>query len=141
MDRQPRLPDHALRTAFIASGGACLALGVLAASLLVLAGADSPIAWPAVTLLGGGQVVALAAAGVAGAGWWRLGRADTRGVLEQTARRFGFLQRVVLVWCIGAAAAWVIHSLDLAIAVLLLAAVAAQLALVLGMLRRGLTPA
>lgn len=135
----PHSAAHSLRTALIASGGAALGLGVVATCLLALAGADSPIAWPAVTLVGGGQLFALLAALSSAVAWWR---SSTTGVatLARVARHLAFLQRAVLVWAVVGAAGWVLYRPELGIAVLLIAAVTAQLALVLGLLHRRMVP-
>lgn len=138
----PRLgdPGSALRVVVLGGGATCLLLAVMASALLYLAGTGSPAAWPVVSLLGAGQLVALLAAG--SAGWVLLAmrrRAVPAAAVAPVARHLQLLQRALLVWCVLATAGWVLARPALAIATLLVAAVTAQIALVLALFRRRLT--
>lgn len=133
-------PGSALRVVVLGGGATCLLLAVIASALLYLAGSGSPVAWPVVSLLGGGQLVALLAAGSAGWGLlalWR--RAVPAATVALVARHLQLLQRALLVWCVLATAGWVLVRPALAMATILLAAVTAQVALVLALFRRRLT--
>ncbi|MEE6274319.1 hypothetical protein [Georgenia wangjunii] len=128
-----------LRDALVACGAACLVLGVFAVGAVLLAGDDAGAAWPAVTLLGSGQLLALVGAGVAAAAL----RAVLRGsgpapALARTHAILGLLARLVLVACVAGATAWVVARPGAALMTLALALVTAQLAAVLAVVRRRL---
>lgn len=136
----PDDPGSALRFVVLGGGATCLLLAVIASALLFLAGAGSPVAWPVVSLLGGGQLVALLAAGRAGWGLLAMRRrAAPAAVIALVARHLQLLQRALLVWCVLATAGWVLARPSLAMATLLVAAVTAQGTLVLAVFRRRLT--
>ena len=50
---------RALRDAVVGCGAACLGLAVVAAAILALSGSDPLLAGPTLTILGGGQLLAL----------------------------------------------------------------------------------
>jgi len=128
---------RALRDAVLGCGAACLGLAVVAGAILALSGSDPVLTPPVVTVLGGGQLLALAGAVVAGLGL----RAALAGrpvgpALTATRDRLRLVGRAVLVWCVGAAAGWTVAAPGVALLVLALAAVTAQLAVVVLLVRR-----
>lgn len=133
---------RALRDAVIGCGAACLGLAVVASAILALSGSDPTLIGPAVTVLGGGQLLALVGAVVGGLGLRAVLAGEPTGpVLTTARRRLRLVTRAVLVWCVAAAAAWTIADPALAVLVLALAAVTAQLAAVVVVLRRRLARA
>lgn len=133
---------RALRDTVIGCGAACLGLAVVASAILALSGSDPTLTGPAVTVLGGGQLLALVGAVVGGLGLRGVLRGGAAGAVLATARRrLRLVARAVLVWCVAAAAAWTIAEPTIALLVLALAAVTAQLAAVVVVLRRRLARA
>ncbi len=146
MDSPPVPPDvsvaraiRALRDTTLGCGAACLGLAVVATAILALGGADPRLSGPAVTILGGGQLLAIAGA-VVGALGLRAVLADRppRPVLAATAHRLHWVFRAVLVWSAASAVAWTAADPSGAVLAIALAAVTAQLAAVVVVLRRRL---
>ncbi|MEE6281996.1 hypothetical protein [Georgenia sunbinii] len=126
---------RALRDTLVGCGVACLGLGVIAMAIVALASPASAVSWPTVTLLGGGQLLALVGAGLSAVALrGSLVGQPTDVLLRTTRRRLGLLARVVVGWCVAAAAAWVIAYPSTAVLSLALAAVTAQLAVALRVL-------
>ncbi len=128
---------RALRDAVLGCGAACLGLAVVAGAILGLSGSDPAVTPAVVTVLGGGQLLAIVGAAVGGLGL----RAVLTGrpvvpALSATHARLRWVVRAVLVWCVGAAAGWTVAEPALALLVLALAAVVAQLAVVVLLVRR-----
>ncbi|MFC4554518.1 hypothetical protein [Georgenia faecalis] len=124
-----------LRDAVVGAGAACLVLGVFAVAVVLLLGADD--AWPAVTLLGGGQVLAIVAAAVAALALRAvLAGAEPTAPLERAWRGLRLTARAVLVLCVLAAVAWVVADPGSAVSTVALALVTAQLTAVLTLLAR-----
>lgn len=123
---------RALRDTVAGCGAACLGLAVVAVAILVLSSSDPTLTAPVVTILGGGQLLAIVGAGVGALGL-RAALADRPlGPALATAReRLRWVTRAVLVWCVGAAVAWTLAQPAIALLNLALAAVTAQLAVVL----------
>lgn len=133
---------RAFRDAMIACGAACLGLAVIASAILVLSGSDPVITAPVVTILGGGQLLALLGAVVCGLGLRGvLAGRSAEGALQTAGGRLRLLAGAVLVWCVGAAAGWTIASPSTVVLILALAAVTAQLIAVLLLARRRLAKA
>lgn len=152
---------RALRDAVVLCGAGCLMLAVVAGGVIALAGPDATLGPTALTILGGGQLIALVGAVVAalglraalagsgtaaeagpaaGAGTEAgLATAPGTGAAVATAgravstvrTRLRWLVRVVLVWCVGTAAGWSLAVPSRVVVTLALAAVAAQLAVLL----------
>ena len=139
MDQQPVPHDvrlartvRVLRDAVVICGAGSLGAAVLAAGMLALSGTDSDLAWPLLTMLGGGQLIALLGAVVAALGLrTALVATDATDAARAVHRRLRGLSRAVLVWSVGTAAGWVLANPSTALLVLALAAVTAQLAVVL----------
>ena len=132
---------RALRDALVGCGIACLGLGAIALAIIALATPTSAMTWPTLTLLGGGQLLALVGAGLSAVGLRAvLVGAPAQPLLDRTRRHLALLARVVLVWCIAAATAWAIAYPSTAVLSLALAAVTAQLAVLLLVLGRRLRP-
>lgn len=130
---------RALRDTLVGCGMACLGLGVVAMAIVALASPTSGITWPTVTILGGGQLLALVGAGVSAVALRAsLVGQPAEGLLATTHRRLALLARVVLVWCVVATTAWVIAYPATAALTLALAAVTAQLSVALLFLGRPL---
>lgn len=132
---------RALRDALIGAGAACLGLAVVASAILALSDSDAVITGPVLTLLGGGQLLALVAAVLCAIGLRGVLTGRPIGLLLVTTRaRLRWVARAVLGWCVGAAAMWVLTEPASALISLALAAVTAQLAVVLVVLGRRLVP-
>lgn len=123
---------------------AVVAAGLVAAGALAVAGDAADGLTPAVTMLGLGQAGGLVAAGVSALG---LRRALATGPLpggceagdaERVARRLGLVARGLFGACALASAAWIVAEPRAAVAVLLGAAVSAQVAVLLLALRTNL---
>lgn len=128
-----------LRDAVIGCGAACLGLAVVAGAILALSDSDPTLTGPTVTILGGGQLLALLGAASGALGLRGALRDEPLGpVLSTTRRRLRWVTRAALGWCVGAAAGWTIADPGSVVLVLALAAVAAQLAVVLRLVRRRL---
>ncbi|GAA4418509.1 hypothetical protein GCM10023169_08170 [Georgenia halophila] len=126
---------RALRTALLVTAGACVALGILGASLVLLSGATDP--WPGLTLLLTGQVVALVAALVSAVGLRRVLRGDERGAVTARVRSaYGVLASVLAALLIAGVTGWVLVRPDAWLAVVACALLTAQLVAVLRYLRR-----
>lgn len=130
---------RALRDAVVGCGAACLGLAVVAAAILALSGSDPLLAGPTLTILGGGQLLALVGAVVAALGLRGalVGR-PLSGVVEATRARLRWVVRATLVWSLGAAVGWALADPARAVLFLALGAVTAQLAVVVLVLRRRL---
>lgn len=139
MDQQPVPHDvrlartvRVLRDAVVICGAGSLGAAVLAAGMLALSGTDSDLSWPLLTILGGGQLIALLGAVLAALGLRTALVADDATDSARTVhRRLRGLSRAVLVWSVGTAAGWTLAQPSSALLVLALAAVTAQLAVVL----------
>jgi len=139
VDQQPVPHDvrlartvRVLRDAVVICGAGSLGAAVLAAGMLALSGTDSDLSWPLLTILGGGQLIALLGAVLAALGLRTALMADDATDSARTAhRRLRGLSRAVLVWSVGTAAGWTLAQPSSALLVLALAAVTAQLAVVL----------
>lgn len=129
----------ALRDTVIGCGAACLGLAVVASAILALSSSAPALTGPTLTILGGGQVLALAGALVGGLGLRGalVGR-PLGPVLSATHSRLHWVVRAVLVWCLGAALGWTLAEPSSGVLALALAAVTAQLAVVVVLLRRRL---
>jgi len=127
-----------LRDVVVACAAACLGLAVIAAALISLTGTDSMATGPVVWLLGGGQVLALAAA-LIGVWGFRAGLHEPADeVVRRISARLAWVQRATLVWCVAAAAIYTLMNPGAGLVALLLGAVSAQLAVLIGLLRRRL---
>src|SRR5699024_513248 len=105
---------------------------VLAVGMLALSGSDADLGWPLLTILGGGQLIALVGAVLAALGLRAaLVGDDATAAARTTHRRLRMLARAVLIWSVGSAAGWALAEPGTALLVLALAAVTAQLAVVL----------
>jgi len=133
---------RALRDAVVGCGAACLGLAVVAAAILALSGSDTTLVGPAVSVLGGGQLLAITGAVVGALGLRAVlaGRPPAR-TLATTSARLRWVQRAVLAWCVVAVAAWTVADPATAVLTLALGVVSAQLAIVLVLVRRRLTQA
>ncbi|WP_127132073.1 hypothetical protein [Georgenia sp. SYP-B2076] len=126
-----------LRTTLAGCVGACLALGVMGLALTALTGADGAVAWPGVSLLGLGQLLALVAAAVAGWGLRRVLAGDApRAVTARVRSALGRVEQALLVLLALGALAWVVARPEATVAILACALVSAQVAAVLHLLRR-----
>lgn len=149
MDSAPVPPDvrlaraiRALRDAVVGCGAACLGLAVVAAAILALTDSDPLLTGPAVTILGGGQLLAIAGAVVGGVGLRAvLTGAPPGRATAATRGRLLRVQRGVLAWCVAATAAWTVAEPSTAVLTLALAVVTAQLAVVVVLVRRRLAGA
>ena len=129
---------------------AVVAAGLVAAGALAVAGdATERLTTlglaPAVTMLGLGQAGGLVAAVVSAVGLRRVLAADLRatggsgaGAAERVARRLGLVARGLFGACALGSAAWIVAEPPAAVAVLLGAAVSAQVAVLLLVLRTNL---
>lgn len=139
MDHQPVPADvrlartvRVLRDAVVICGAGSLGAAALAAGMLALSGTDTDLSWPLLTILGGGQLIALFGAILAALGLRAaLVADDAAGAARTTHRRLRVLARAVLVWSVGTAGGWALADPGNALLVLALAAVTAQLAVVL----------
>ena len=133
---------RALRDAVVACGAACLGLAVVAAAILALSGSDPTLVGPAVSVLGGGQLLAIVGAVVGALGLRGVlaGRPPAQ-TLTVTSARLRRVQLAVLVWCVVAVATWTVVEPATAVLTLALGVVAAQLALVVVLVRRRLAQA
>lgn len=130
---------RALRDTLVGCGIACLGLGAIAMAIVALASPTSDITWPTVTILGGGQLLALIGAGISAVALRALLVGHPAEGLQATTReRLALLARVVLVWCVVATTAWVIAYPGTAALTLALAVVTAQLSVALHLLGRRL---
>lgn len=129
----------ALRAVLAIVVAGVLALGVMALALVVLVSPGSDLLWPGVSVLLVGQAVGLVAAAFAG---WAL-----RAVLvgQEPARARAALARRLrptaiglVVACLATACAWGLTDAGALVPALVCAVVAAQLAVVLEVLRRRL---
>lgn len=123
----------ALRDAILLCGGGCLALAVIAGSVIALAGPDATLGPTALTILGGGQFIALVGAVLSALGLRNALSASRplTEILTRTRTRLRFLVRVVLVWAVGTAAGWTLAIPARIVITLALVAVTAQLAVLL----------
>ncbi|MFC7407052.1 hypothetical protein [Georgenia alba] len=125
----------ALRTALIATAGACVGLGVLGAALVLLSGDTDP--WPGLSLLLAGQATALVAAVVSGIGLRRvLTGSAPQGVTPWVRRTLSRLVPVLLAVLVTGVAAWIALRPGAWLAVVTCALVTAQLAAMLRWLSR-----
>lgn len=132
---------RALRDTLVACGIACLGLGAIAMAIVALAAPTSGITWPTVTLLGGGQLLALVGAAISAIALRAaLAGRPPEALLTTTRARLALLARGVLVWCVTGTTAWVIAYPATAALTLALAVVTAQLAVALLVLGRRLAP-
>lgn len=121
-----------LRDAVVICGAGSLGAAVLAAGMLALSGTDSALSWPLLTILGGGQLITLVGAILAALGLRAaLVAGDATGAARTTHRRLRVLARAVLIWSVGTAAGWALADPGNVLLFLALAAVTAQLAVVL----------
>ncbi len=133
---------RALRDTVVGCGAACLGLAVVATAILALSSSDPVLTGPTVTVLGGGQLLALvgAALGAIGLRGALAGR-PLDPLLATTRTRLRRLARAVLVWCVASAVAWTAARPSTVLLTLALAAVTAQLAAVVVLVRRRLARA
>lgn len=130
---------RALRDAVLGCGAACLGLAVVAAAILALSSSDPLLAGPTLTILGGGQLLALAGAALAALGLRGalVGR-PLVSVVGATRERLRWVVRATLVWSAGAAVGWSLADPARTVLFLALGAVTAQLAVVVLVVRRRL---
>ncbi|WP_413452041.1 hypothetical protein AA0Y32_12955 [Georgenia phoenicis] len=130
---------RALRDAVVGCGAACLGLAVVAAAILALSGSEPALSGPTLTILGGGQLLALVGASVAALGLrGALTGAELAAVVGAVRDRLRWVVRAVLVWSVGAALGWSLAEPGRTVLFLALGAVTAQLAVVVLVLRRRL---
>ncbi len=130
---------RALRDAVVGCGAACLGLAVIAAAILALSGSDPLLAGPTLTILGGGQLLALVGAALAALGLHgALAGHPLGGVVGTTRARMRWVVRAALVWSVGAAVGWALADPARTLLFLALGAVTAQLAVLVLVLRRRL---
>lgn len=133
---------RALRDAVVGCGAAGLGLTAVAAAILALSGSDPTLTGPALTILGGGQLLAISGAVVGAVGLRSvLAGGPPARALARARRRLRWVQHAVLAWCVGAVVAWTVGKPATAVLTLALAVVAAQLAVVVLLVRRRLARA
>lgn len=129
----------ALRAVLTTVVAGVLALGVMALALVLLVGPDSGLLWPGVSVLLVGQAVGLVAAALAG---WALRQVlvgqDPARARATLARRLRPTAIALVTACLATAAGWGITHAGALVPALVCAVVAAQLAVVLEVLRRRL---
>lgn len=130
---------RALRDAVVGCGAACLGLAVVASAILALSGSDPALTGPTLTILGGGQLLALVGTVLSAVALRGALAGRPLGPLVSDARaRLRWVVRATLVWAVGAALGWAFADPGLTVLCLALAAVTAQLAVVVLLLRRRL---
>lgn len=137
----------ATRAALVTMGVACLTLGGIALALVALVPDSGTVALePGLTVVGGGQLLAIAGA-ICSALALRdalhdgADRSDHLLALQRLHARLGLVLRATLVWCVAATAVWAVLRPGQAVFTLALAAVTAQLAGLLVLVRRHLAGA
>lgn len=127
---------RALRTTLVACAGACVALGLMGAALVLLT-EDSGTLWPGLSLLAAGQVAGLLGAVAAGLGLRQvLTGTEPRPITRRVRAVLGHLGTVLAVALGAGAAAWILARPTAWVAVLACALVSAQVVVLLRFLRR-----
>ncbi|WP_143427032.1 hypothetical protein [Georgenia soli] len=127
---------RALRITLLVCAGACVALGLMGAALVLLT-ADSGALWPGLTLLAAGQVAGLLGAAAAGLGLRRvLTGTEPQPVTRRVRATLGRLGTALAVALAAGAAVWIVVRPTAWVAILACALVSAQLVVVLRFLRR-----
>lgn len=126
---------RALRSALLATVGACLALGALAIGVVLLTGTGTALLWPGLSVLAGGQLLALVAAAVTALGLRRVLLGDEpAAALARTALGLRRLARLVLAVCVAGVVIWGVLRPEALVVTTACALVAAQAAAVLHVL-------